>query len=93
MFYFPALHIHVSSEMQSALEELDAGFMTLERGMIQVKVSCHFFLIEMKIKMSCLSSPEKHVRSLVDHFFSDEVNTKSPNCCVLMTFFYHYLNA
>ncbi|KAL8562066.1 hypothetical protein ACOMHN_031837 [Nucella lapillus] len=32
-----ALHIHISSDMKSALEEMDCGFLTLERGMIQVK--------------------------------------------------------
>ncbi|KAK7088964.1 hypothetical protein V1264_025048 [Littorina saxatilis] len=32
-----ALHIHISSDMQTALEELNCGFLTLERGFIQVK--------------------------------------------------------
>ncbi|XP_076452496.1 LOW QUALITY PROTEIN: atrial natriuretic peptide receptor 1-like [Babylonia areolata] len=32
-----ALHIHISSDMKSALEDLDCGFITMERGMIQVK--------------------------------------------------------
>ena len=34
-----ALHVHISSEMQAALEDLNCGFLTLERGLIQVKVS------------------------------------------------------
>jgi len=35
---FVALHIHISSEMNAVLDELDWGFMTLERGLIEVKV-------------------------------------------------------
>lgn len=39
MFLPVALHIHISAGMNSALKDLGWGFMTMERGIIDVKVS------------------------------------------------------
>lgn len=38
-FLHVALHIHISAGMNSALKDLGWGFMTMERGIIDVKVS------------------------------------------------------